>query len=471
MKNGFTLIELLAAIIILAIIALIAVPIVLNIINDTKERAFEQSINGIVKSATLKASIELKNEDILYKYENNNWVENKLNIDGETPKYVEIKVNKKGQVRYAITDGSYCATKEYDSKINIKKIGNENNNKKIEEQYCKLDAKIPTDTSCFQYTETSDSIKITDYYCYEGNTNSLTVVKDLIIPENINGKVVTSIGMNAFYSKGLTSVIIPDSVTSMGAQAFCDNELTNVTIPKNITSISDSLFRENKLTSIEIPNTITSIFYGAFADNKLISIEIPSSVTYIESAAFVDNQLPDDEAFIYNRKNNGEIDYTSLNSYGGKNRENVRIPEGITYIGESSFARCDIKNITISNSVTSIGYYAFGGNKLESIEIPTSVKKIGDYAFSGNYSKTIEIQNGVEEIGNWAFSYNKLTSITIPESVTNIGDYAFNNVIKYLTKVTIEGKSSISDFDSFGTNVFSWKDTYSDSNITWEGSN
>ena len=36
MKKGFTLIELLAVIVILAIIALIATPIVIDIINDTK---------------------------------------------------------------------------------------------------------------------------------------------------------------------------------------------------------------------------------------------------------------------------------------------------------------------------------------------------------------------------------------------------------------------------------------------------
>ena len=39
MKKGFTLIELLAVIVILAIIALIATPIVLNIIKDSRESA------------------------------------------------------------------------------------------------------------------------------------------------------------------------------------------------------------------------------------------------------------------------------------------------------------------------------------------------------------------------------------------------------------------------------------------------
>ena len=43
-KNGFTLIELLAVIVILAIIALIATPIILGIINDAREKANERSI-------------------------------------------------------------------------------------------------------------------------------------------------------------------------------------------------------------------------------------------------------------------------------------------------------------------------------------------------------------------------------------------------------------------------------------------
>ena len=45
MKKGFTLIELLAVIVILAIIALIATPIILNIIGDTKKSSQERSID------------------------------------------------------------------------------------------------------------------------------------------------------------------------------------------------------------------------------------------------------------------------------------------------------------------------------------------------------------------------------------------------------------------------------------------
>ena len=53
MKKGFTLIELLAVIVILAIIALIATPIILGIINNAKEESDKRSVELYVKAAEL----------------------------------------------------------------------------------------------------------------------------------------------------------------------------------------------------------------------------------------------------------------------------------------------------------------------------------------------------------------------------------------------------------------------------------
>ena len=58
MKKGFTLIELLAVIVILAIIALIATPIVLDIITDSKVAAKERSIENIEHAAELYVTSE-----------------------------------------------------------------------------------------------------------------------------------------------------------------------------------------------------------------------------------------------------------------------------------------------------------------------------------------------------------------------------------------------------------------------------
>ena len=50
MKKGFTLIELLAVIVILAVIALIATPIILNIIEDTRVQSMKRSIDNYARA-------------------------------------------------------------------------------------------------------------------------------------------------------------------------------------------------------------------------------------------------------------------------------------------------------------------------------------------------------------------------------------------------------------------------------------
>ena len=52
-KKGFTLIELLAVIIILAVIALIATPIVLNVVEQAREKAAVNSAYGVIDTAKL----------------------------------------------------------------------------------------------------------------------------------------------------------------------------------------------------------------------------------------------------------------------------------------------------------------------------------------------------------------------------------------------------------------------------------
>ena len=108
MKNGFTLIELLAVIVILAIIALIATPIVLDIISDTKESALLRSaefyLDGVefaVANATMKnGAIKdgnyniLENGNICIGTITDNTCDNELEIEvnGDKPKSGVITV-------------------------------------------------------------------------------------------------------------------------------------------------------------------------------------------------------------------------------------------------------------------------------------------------------------------------------------------------------------------------------------------
>ena len=257
----------------------------------------------------------------------------------------------------------------------------------------------------------------------------------VVIPSEINKTPVRSIGVEAFWEKKLTNVIIPDSVISIGDRAFANNlwsdvnrhnQLTSVTIPTSVTSIGDSVFFNNQLTSVvisnrvigtnmfshnklarvNIPNGVTLIGGGAFWKNHLTSVTIPESVTSIGGAAFSENQLT-----------------------------SVIIPNSVTSIEGYTFKDNQLISIIIPNSVTSIGELAFSGNKLTSVTIPNRVTSIGTSAFSGNQLTSVIIPNSVTSIDRWAFSRNQLTSVTIPNSVTSIGEFAFSN--NQMTSITL----------------------------------
>jgi len=118
-------------------------------------------------------------------------------------------------------------------------------------------------------------------------TNNL---KEIVIPNEYNGKKVTVIGNRAFQGcQNLTSIVIPSTVTSIGEYAFSGcSSLTNITIPSSVTSIGSSAFEGcTSLASVAILSSVTSIGSYAFKDcTSLASVTIPSSVTSIGASAF-----------------------------------------------------------------------------------------------------------------------------------------------------------------------------------------
>ena len=113
--------------------------------------------------------------------------------------------------------------------------------------------------------------------------------KDVFIPSKIADVIITTIGKDAFWYKGLTSVAIPSSVTTIGINAFGGNKLTSVTIPNSVITIGDVAFQGNLLTSVTIPSSVTTIGVWAFEVNSLMSVTIPASVTVIGDGAFKNN--------------------------------------------------------------------------------------------------------------------------------------------------------------------------------------
>ena len=127
-EKGFTLIELLAVIVILSVITLITVPMITNVIEESKKKALASSIQGLVESANLYAIENDGVYEFLFDKEHQGStikgekLEYKGNIDGEGKLYLD----KEGNVSVCISNDTYYAYKNYNSGIIVgnKKTGN-----------------------------------------------------------------------------------------------------------------------------------------------------------------------------------------------------------------------------------------------------------------------------------------------------------------------------------------------------------
>lgn len=237
----------------------------------------------------------------------------------------------------------------------------------------------------FEYRKYSDHVEIS--FCDMSAT-------EVVIPNEIEGLPVTSIGDNAFFACSLTSIIIPDSVINIGNGAFqfCAL-LTSITIPDSVTSIGDSAFDYCiGLTEINVSDK-----------NK----------NYISK-----------DGVLFNK------DMTNLLQYpNGKIETEYIIPDGVTSIGDYAFEGCSsLTEINIPDSVTSIGDRAFRiCSSLTEIKIPDGVTSIGISAFEGCSSlNEINIPDSVTSIGDGAFfSCSALKSITIKNPECEIYDSSY----------------------------------------------
>ena len=130
-KIGFTLIELLAVIIVLAIIALIATPIIFNVIENAKIKSLENSCYGVIDAVRTKYAEGLLN---LNKITNGNV--NELTISGEKPidgtwtidnsKDSEQRGIKIDNVRFSSMKDYACSNDLETGKVSCKKTYKDN---------------------------------------------------------------------------------------------------------------------------------------------------------------------------------------------------------------------------------------------------------------------------------------------------------------------------------------------------------
>lgn len=198
-------------------------------------------------------------------------------------------------------------------------------------------------------------------------TGDITILSKFSVDGN--EYTVTSIGSFAFYGcTSLTSIQFPANLTSIGLGAFYSCGLTSVTIPK-----------ECKFGDERISNPF-------MACTNLESIKIEEGNPYYDS-----------------RNDCNAIIITATNRLMGGCKNTV-IPSGVKAIDRYAFYANGVEAMTISEGVESIGENAFSHNNLVSIEIPNTVTLIDESAFDNNEKLTkLTIPASVKEIRAGAF--------------------------------------------------------------------
>ena len=105
-NKGFTLIELLAVIVILAIVALISTPIILNVINNSKENAAKDKAWGTIEAVKYKYYEDSNSADnnvtLPYVVTFNGTANDKgVKISGDKPTKGTVTVSKEGVITCA----------------------------------------------------------------------------------------------------------------------------------------------------------------------------------------------------------------------------------------------------------------------------------------------------------------------------------------------------------------------------------
>lgn len=311
-----------------------------------------------------------------------------------------------------------------------------------------------TDENGWKYETTSSGTAIITGYT---GTES-----ELVVPSEVVGYPVTSIGRSAFSgSTSLTSVSIPESVTVIGVYAFKDCKvLKSVTFSEGLMTISEGAFSgASSLKSLELPSTVTTIGQSAFENcTSLISMNLQEGISSISRYAFrgctslEEIRIPSSLNVLPEYVFSGCVSLTSIElpetlttigqrAFDGcKSLKSIKIPNNVSSLGIGAFSYCSgLEEVVLSTGLTKITEDAFREcSTLKVIEIPGSVISIDTYAFNKCTNlETVILSDGLQTIGSSAFSgCTKLMTIVFPATLKTIGTYAFSTCTS-LAKIAI----------------------------------
>lgn len=246
-------------------------------------------------------------------------------------------------------------------------------------------------------------------------------------------------------TKGLKTLVFPDSLTTLGNSAFAGNSaLQTVTFGKGLVNFGSGVFLPSNSSSVaSFKIQVSDGSPLSVKNNQLISANGKEVYLYTNTSsdANPDITVPagiekiNDYVFYYIKANSislpsslkeiGEYAFKSAFNYSSKVA--LTIPDNVTTIGEHAFDMANIGSIRFGSGLKTIGEQAFTSASIENLTLPSGVKEVGYRAFFSASVKTLILNEGLETIGAEAFAANPSMSgtITIPSTLKSLGAGAF----------------------------------------------
>lgn len=258
--------------------------------------------------------------------------------------------------------------------------------------------------------------------------------KDVVIPSELDGYPVVGIGASAFYSKSITSVVIPDTVREIGKAAFqfCD-DMESVTFGNSVETIGEYAFYECiKIKSLILPDSLTTIGdYALVCSSSLKYLFVPESVTSIGDEGIGFKRL-----FVYEDPNDPftkAIDGFQVYGTPGSAAEEYADANGFEFI--DAYTAFEIEALGVSLRTTEPGMrfcFNIKRNNAPAFENLYSAEYGFLYTLSGSEDK-LTIEN--------AGDGNILKSVAT-NFIKNTNDMSYNLVFTQIPKSAYDTKIS-----------------------------
>ncbi|MGN1307516.1 MAG: leucine-rich repeat protein [Faecousia sp.] len=201
-----------------------------------------------------------------------------------------------------------------------------------------------------------------EYKFVEGNaviTKYIGSDLEVVIPDEIEGRPVTTIGEDAFHGYDFESVYIPDSVLVIESLAFSEcTRLKEVRLPKNLKNL------------------------GGFAFSACGSLE---------------------EIEIYSAEKIGGFAFRGCSAL-----KEVELPDNLKSLGDAAFASCSaLKQIELPDNLKSIGSAVFSGTAIKELMLPDNVtefsrSEVTIFDPSNLYTGDVRLKTILEPIDSFA---------------------------------------------------------------------